>query len=431
MLRDETTLKRTTATGQPLLVRIAAALHYDFCPWANWWVYWLKNPLGSLMLATITAVFCGTCINTNVLILAGVLAGILTLGIIWPWLSLRGVRCELSFDEPRVREGHPVAASLRVHNRCPWPAWGLVLERGLPSSDGGTASIALARVAGWTSCELIWEFVPARRGVYPLEPLELATRFPFGLFRAAIRAVVGRELIVWPRTVPLESLPDTVEIDPRDERYSDRHAGDAGEVLGTRAFRQGDSLRRVHWTQSARHQRLIVCERQASASCALSLSVDLDASSYADSGPESLEQVIRIAASLCESLHRLHADVECRIGHESFLLSRSGGNLRRLMDHLARVPQTGYRIESAAKSGRCRIRSRVMISLTTDAGLARRIGQPHSNLHERLIVVQSRREIATQPTAGEGCCRPWIEFDAACDLAAELPARWRRACRVT
>ncbi len=430
MSQNQITLTGRQAAGQSLLVRIAAALHYDFCPWANRWVYWLKNPLWSLVLATVTAIICGICINTNVLILAGVLAGILALGVVWPWLSLRGVCCELSFDELRTRERHPVIACLKVHNRCPWPAWGLLLERGLPSSDGGTASIALARVAGWTSCEFTWEFVPARRGVYPLEPPELATRFPFGLFRAAIRAGVGRELIVWPRTVPLESLPDTVEIDPRDERHSDRHAGDAGEVLGTRAFRQGDSLRRVHWMQSARHQRLIVCERQAPASCALSLSVDLDASSYADSGAESLEQVIRIAASVCESLHRLHADVECRIGHESFLLSQSGGSLRRLMDHLARVPQTGYKIESAAKSAPCRIRSRLMISLTTDAGLARRIGQPHSNLHERLIVVQSRRDIAAQPRAGEGCCRPWIEFDAACDLAAELPVRWRRACRV-
>lgn len=420
----------TRAAGQPLLMRTAAALHHDFCPWANRWVYWLKDPLWSLTLATITAIACGICINTNVLILAGVLAGILTLGIVWPWLSLRGVRCDLSFDEPRTREGHPVTASLRVHNRCPWPAWGLVLERGLPPADGGIASVALARVAGWTSCQCKWEFVPARRGVYPLEPPELATRFPFGLFRAAIRPVVGRELIVWPRTVPVESLPDTVEIDPRDERSSDRHAGDAGEVLGTRTFRQGDSLRSVHWTQSARHQRLIVCERQAAATCALSLSVDLAASSYANSGPESLEQVIRIAASLCESLQRLHAEVECRIGPESFLLSRSAGSLRRLMDHLARIPQSGYRIESSAGSAPRRIRSRVMISLTTDAGLARRIGQPHSNLHERFIVVQTRSELSGQLAVAERCCRPWIEFDAACDLAVELPARWRRACRV-
>src|SRR5437879_2717823 len=99
MPRNQITSNTARAAGQSLLVRSAAALHHDFCPWANRWVYWLKNPLWSLVLTTITAILCGTCVNTNVLILAGVLAGILTLGIVWPWLSLRGVRCELSFDE--------------------------------------------------------------------------------------------------------------------------------------------------------------------------------------------------------------------------------------------------------------------------------------------------------------------------------------------
>lgn len=420
----------TGASGPSLMARVAAGLHYDFCPWANRWVYWLKNPLWSLVLATATALGCGIFVNTSVFILAGALAGVLMLGIAWPWLSLRGIRAELSFEHPRGREGSPVKATLKVHNRFPWPALGLVLERGLTRAAGDAAHLALARVSGWTSCAFTWDFVPAVRGVYPTEPPELSSRFPFGLFRAAVRVSVARELIVWPRTVPLESLPDAAEIDPRDDRYSDRHVGDAGDVVGTRGYRQGDSLRRVHWAQSARHQRLIVCEREASAACALSLAVDLAGPSYSHcgEGPASLEQVIRIAASLGESLQRLHADVDCEVGRETFHLGGSFRDLRAFMDFLARVPRSGLPQELAGRTTRRRLRSRVVIALTTDVGLARMSGG-HAGPYEHWIVVHGEGYSSSIPAA-DGHRRPWIELDATCDLAAELPRRWRRACHV-
>ena len=298
------------------------------------------------------------CQRSGVLIVAGILASVLAVGIAWPWVSMRGIRCELSFAQHRVREGETVAAVLRVQNRFPWPVWGLVLERGLTHQEGDSGQVALARVNGWTSSVFNWDFVPQQRGVYPLATPELATGFPFGLFRAACHASIDRELIVWPHTVPLHSLPDAFEIDPRDERHSDSLVGDAGEVLGTRGFRQGDSLRRIHWPQSARHQRLIVCERQAPATCAVALAVDLESVARMPAMRASLEQVIRVAASVCESLHRLHADVECRIGCDLFRVGGSATGLRRLMDFLARIPRGGTprKIGQPCASGRIRSR---------------------------------------------------------------------------
>src|SRR5207248_5521256 len=129
-----------------------------------------------------------------VLIVAGALAAVLAVGIVWPWVSMRGVRCELSFAQHRVREGEAVQAVLRVQNRFPFPTWGLVLDRGLTSHDGDSGCVGLARVPGWTSSVFNWEFITQQRGVYPLARPELATAVPFALSRAARCALVDREL---------------------------------------------------------------------------------------------------------------------------------------------------------------------------------------------------------------------------------------------
>ena len=103
-----------------------------------------------------------------------------------------------------------------------------------------------------------------QRGAYPVNGrAEVETSFPFGLFRARREVRVTGKLIVWPQTVALPNLPDVAETSSVDDSFSDRRVGDLGDMLGTRLFREGDSLRRVHWAQTARQQTLIVTERQA------------------------------------------------------------------------------------------------------------------------------------------------------------------------
>src|SRR5260370_33410337 len=118
------------------------------------------------------ATICGFCVTGHVFVVAGALGAVLAVGIAWPWLSMRGVSCELSFAQHRVREGEAVQAVLRVQNRFAFPIWGLVLERGLTVPDGDSGRIGLARVPGWTSSGVSLEFIPQQRCGYPLAPPE-------------------------------------------------------------------------------------------------------------------------------------------------------------------------------------------------------------------------------------------------------------------
>jgi uncharacterized protein (DUF58 family) len=413
---------------------VSAVLETDFCPWANRWVYWLKNPFWVLLAAALTAITCGVLVSGTALVLGALLLVLLALGVLWPWISVRGVSCAVRFEHTRIRDGEVVPVEISITNRWPWPVWGLSLVRGFAAGSQG--GFALAMVGGWSTGTVRWSFRPEGRGLYPSSPPQLETGFPFGLYVARRPVQVENSLIVWPRRVLLDELPDAVEIESREDRTSDRRAGDVGDVLGTRWFRQGDSLRRVHWAQSARQGRLIVCERQTPISCAMRLVLDLDPSSHGGQGRErSLERLLRVTASIVESMHAQHSYVECVIGEQSYVIGSAAADLRNCLDALAAVPASG--LESCHPHGVCcgargRHRSLSEFVVTTELGLSRQLHRRHWSENHHYVVVGS----ASTPTPNEChdhqhcACRPWLETNREGDVLTDLPARWRRACRV-
>ena len=397
------------------VARLSRLLHHDFCPGQNGWAYKLKHPLWAVAAATAAAAAVGMSLNAAALWVAAALAVSGAAGVVWPWVTARGLRCEVEFDGRRGREGRPATVVLRVTNRLPVPAWGLSVADGF--GEAGTsaderADLSLDRVPGWATVEYRWTFTPPRRGVYPLAPPRLATGFPFGLCSASVPAAVSRRLVVWPRAAAVGEVPNADDPHPSDDRLSDRDPGEFGELLGTRAFREGDSLRRVHWAQTARHRALVVCERQAGRTATVRLRADLAASSYLEGDrEEAVEAAIRVVAGLCESLVRLGAAVECRLGGATFRLGGDPASLRSLLDALAAVPRGGFDAPATVPFAD---RGAAGIAVTGPAGAVRR--------EERAVRV-SGEEIPT-------CSRRSAAWLAVVPGREDrFAADWRRACR--
>ena len=299
----------------------------------------MKNPFFVLVALTGIATACGFYVNARVFVLAALLLVVTILGVVTPWVAVRGIRCRLKFDVPRSRVGQPVIVRLQIQNRWPIPVFGLSLIRGFAQSGNasGSEGVSLARVPALSRVEYAWPFRPTRRGCYPNGQPEVETGFPFGLYRARRPAEVdGSRVVVWPKTVELDGMPDAVEAQSSEEQLSDRRVGQFGDMMGTRLFRDGDSLRRVHWAQTARQQTLIVTERQAPAMTAVTVVVDLSEDAHRESDRnQSCECVISVAASVCESLYRQHARVECLIGDECLVAGDGAMGFRQIMDALA------------------------------------------------------------------------------------------------
>ncbi|QDT15025.1 DUF58 domain-containing protein [Alienimonas californiensis] len=406
-------------------------LHHDFCPGQNGWAYKLKHPLWAVAAATVAAALVGVSLNAAALWVAAALAVGGAAGVVWPWVAARGLRCTIEFDGRRGREGTPATVVLRVTNRLPLPAWGLSVAEGFGSkehadgaSGNGSADLTLDRVPGWATVEYRWTFTPTRRGVLPLAPPRLATAFPFGLWSAAIPAEVTRRLVVWPRGPAAGDVPEADAPHPSDDRLSDRDPGEFGDLLGTRAFREGDSLRRVHWAQTARHRRLIVCERQAGRTATVRLRADLAASSFVEFGTkpaeaeEAVEAAVRVVAGLCESLVRLGATVECRLNGATHRLGGDPAALRSLLDALAAVPRGGY--AAPPDAGRTGGGGLGGVVVTGPSGVEER--------GERVVRVGGRR--SSDAEAAPPCSRrsaAWVTVVPGQE--SRFAADWRRACR--
>jgi uncharacterized protein (DUF58 family) len=149
------------------------------------------------------------------------------------------------------------SASFRVTLANAAPLARAAIELQVPGSEPVRAELA---GRGRTTVELQ---VPAgRRGILRLERLQIATTFPFGLFRAWTWVHAPIEAVVYARPRGDLPPPGTPERNRGLRAYA---AIGEDEWLGLRNFRDGDSPRRVAWKAVARGSPLMVKEYGAAA----------------------------------------------------------------------------------------------------------------------------------------------------------------------
>jgi len=402
------------------LRRIVEMLSRDFCPQADRWVAWLRRPSVALALAMVVALTCGIFMHPLAFVGCLAILIVLAIGHAWPSIAIRGLSAELRFFESRVREGERVHAAVAITNAWPWPVWGISIEVDL----GGPASVALASVAGRSTAEFEWTPTVCRRGEYPSASPLVTTGFPFGLRLASRTVATERTLLVWPRTVPLETLLDAAETRPSDDRFSEARVGESGDNGGTRPFRPGDSLRRVHWAQTARGGGMVVCERQSPTLSAVRVVFDPEPWLHEEiDGESTLEPTIRIVASICEAYHREQAFVECCHGHHTIRLDPGPAGLRRFLDALARL-------QPPASDHDCRrIHHRdcgtFQITVTTSLGERQRIEHRHVHGDELRIVLDTVGE----PPADGRPARRTIRVPLSPDCLQDFRHEWKGVCR--
>jgi uncharacterized protein (DUF58 family) len=413
-------------------------LRSDFCPSLNRWVYWLKDPFWCLVLALGLSMVVGIFVNPMVLLLSGVLGVLGLLAAVLPWFTMRGLECCVSVEQSRGRVGESLGIRLRIRNRRIWPAWGVALTGGFPKAvgedragSGGSVGLALAKIPARSEMEFVWRLKPGTHGSYPADIPQLETGFPFGIFRARRPVNVAGRAIVWPATVMLSGLPDAPTAGGQEESLSDRAAGESGDLLGTRLFRAGDSLRRVHWAQTARQQQLVVSERQSQGGSLVRVLVDSRRESYcgadAGAGSQALwDLVIRTAASVCESVHQQHGRVELVLCGQRYETGESVQGFRQLMDALS-TAQPRDESTGVGRITRRALRGGVTFTVSTPEGLRRGLDA------EGAVGLGGRRICVSAGEAGAdigAISGDWKRIHGSIDLAARLPRLWKEYCHV-
>ena len=275
------------------------ALHHDFCPWANAYVYWLKRPIGWVILAFASSLLLGIYVSPQAFTASGAIAAVGIIGSLWPWLSTLGLKGQLAWSPSRCEQFDTIETTLTVTNRWPWPVWGMVLEsdEGISgTSNSRNVRISLSRIPGLSKSQFRWNCSPEYRGIYPKTTPRLSTACPFGIWSCNQPLKVTEPLVVWPRMTKLVDVPSNTGNQVLGIGGTTDRAGDDGEWIGVRPYRPGDSLRQVHWAQTARRDNLVVFERQSRSQ--QTVRIQLDSAAFAEDAPSVNDAMVRIYASV-------------------------------------------------------------------------------------------------------------------------------------
>ena len=109
-------------------VWLSRVMTTDFCPWANRYVYWLKEPVGWFALALVVSVLVGAFVSPLGWSVGAGLATVIVLGLGFPWLATRCVRCHLQPVDWELQERQESHLSFTVANYLPLPVTGLRVE---------------------------------------------------------------------------------------------------------------------------------------------------------------------------------------------------------------------------------------------------------------------------------------------------------------
>ncbi len=185
-----------------------------------------------------------------------------------------------------------------------------------------------------------------RRGVYHATGFDVTAIDPLGVFAFTRRVHSAGELIVYPMPGPPVRLPALgAERYGWQEATSSMLRGSSVEPDGVRAYAAGDSLRHIHWRQTARTGNLTVIQYEETLSQHLVLVLDLMHGTDIGNGVQTtLEYAIRLVANLAQQAVQQGAEVRLLLpsipqlqGYPTTLTGRGQEHLHLLLDVLARV----------------------------------------------------------------------------------------------
>ncbi len=244
----------------------------------------------------------------------------------------------------RLTAGRPVSAALDLSPEDARAARHLALYWDGRLPDPAALEVVpverLIDAAPAQATRLAIELRPRRRGRYVLPRLGLAGTDLFGLLRS--RALFGPEtvVLVYPRYYTLDELPL-----PVGRRYQPggiplaSEVGDSLEFVGTREYREGDPLRKIHWRSWGRLGRPVVKEYQEEYFSRIALVLD----TFLPRRPrprerERFEAAISVLASVADHFGRSEEVVDVlAAGPDLYEVStgRSLGTLDSVLDVLA------------------------------------------------------------------------------------------------
>jgi uncharacterized protein (DUF58 family) len=275
----------------------------------------------SFLAAGIATFFASLVLAQNDLLRIAVL--LIALPLVSAWVVAR-TRYRLSSQRrvgsARVAAGQESQVTLRLENISRLPTGLLLVEDRVPYVLGSRPRFVLDRVEPRGRREVSYTVRSDVRGRYPLGPLSIRLTDPFGMCELHRSFTAKDVLVVTPQVQPLPTVQLAGEWAGSGESRARAIATAGEDDAGTREYRQGDELRRVHWRSTARLGQLMVRREEQPWQSRCTVLLDGRAIAHRGEGPaSSFEWAVSAAASL--GVHLV------RHGYHVRLLTDTGGSV--------------------------------------------------------------------------------------------------------
>jgi uncharacterized protein (DUF58 family) len=265
------------------------------------------------------------------------------------WIYARAASKRLAAGRvfaPRAYEDETVRVKLRIWNRFGLPLHLVEVRDWFPCDSLPEKRLVAQRIPAGGAVQVEYAGTCGHgRGRFMIGPLEVTVSDPLGLFRVSRTFNELSELVVYPRTCPIRDL-GLQELQWRAPvSVSTDRVGHAATFFGTREYRPGDNIRRIHWPSTMRWGKLVLKEFEQDTNLEVTCFLDLNQSTLRGVGRGSnVEQAVRVSASIAEHVTSRLCSFQLIADPKSPLLlpARPGkAQLMAVLEALSTVKPTG------------------------------------------------------------------------------------------
>ena len=237
---------------------------------------------------------------------------VLILSILYTVLVGLGIGFSIKVQRHIFTCGEDISCELKITNAISLP---VPYIRVHSAAEGYGQKAYTGSFFSMPASEDHWRHVRLRfpsRGVYPLGRLTVTVWDLFRIARYTKTLDTGLTVKVYPRLYPVRGLfPGASDI-YRDAYASRGRNENQYTMQDIRPYRDGDSLKRVHWKVSARRGELFVKNYEKVTGTETALFIDMHEGNYGY-GDEAEERIIDTALSIVQSMIKRHVEMNVYI----------------------------------------------------------------------------------------------------------------------
>lgn len=167
-------------------------------------------------------------------------------------IALKGLKGQVNIPKQSLFSGDKIHIGYQVNNKSlfsiPYLEIKSDISKQLTGNDSPKLILSLEKKETFSHKETV---VLSRRGYYQVGEIEVTIKDVFGFYSFNKKITSNTSLIVYPDTITLSTFYITTSHESGDLLVQDSRFQDKSRINALREYREGDSIKAIHWKLSA------------------------------------------------------------------------------------------------------------------------------------------------------------------------------------